>query len=481
MKQTSKPIASIRGHLLFWLLLPITVLCFVCAFVTYSLAVDFATDAFDEALLDDAHSVASRISFKNSTLDVDMPAAAKAILKHGDKDNTYYQIISPDGNLISGDAFIPDLPAGTNLEVEPPFYDGNIDGRPVRCGAIGVTLPDGKKRAIIKVAETIAGRMQLIQNIVLGVSIPQLVLIMLSALAVWLGVSNGLAPLGRLKEAVESRNPTDLSPVPEDTVPREVKPLVVSINNLLDQLQEDRESQKRFLSNAAHQLRTPLAGLKTQTELALRQTDPHEVMESLQQISTSAGRATRLAQQLLALARVEPSVFKNVSHDALDINKIAREATRELVVQSMAKQIDLGFENSPQPEIVAGDRASLYEMMFNLIENAVFYTQRGGRITVSIQAGEKGPVFAVEDNGPGIPPAERQRVFERFYRVLGNKVSGSGLGLAIVREIAEAHEAEVILKDGAEGVGTLAEVYFKKADVLPAQPALVAGPGAPGA
>ena len=282
-----------------------------------------------------------------------------------------------------------------------------------------------------------------------------------------LGIARGLAPLGRLKEAVESRNPADLRPLSEENVPKEVKPLVFAINNLLQRLQEDRESQKRFLSNAAHQLRTPLAGLKTQTELALRQKDPAEVMESLEHISISASRATRLAQQLLALARVEPSVFKNIARESLDINTVARDATKELVVQAMAKKIDLGFEGSDAPQVIAADRASLYEMMFNLIENAVFYTQRGGSVTVSIKASNGSPVFAVEDNGPGIPPAERQHVFERFYRVLGNKENGSGLGLAIVREIADAHEADVVLKDGSNNSGTLVEVQFHKADFTP--------------
>ena len=476
-----KPLtSSIRRHLLCWLLVPITVLCFIGAGVTYALAVDFATDAYDDALLECAHSVANRIHYRSSRLQVDMPPAAKAILKHGDKDNTYYQIIGADGSIINGDVYIPAIPKNLDLSVEPQFYDSTIEGIPVRCGAIEVPLQHGKQRIIIKVAETISGRVQLIQSIFLGVIIPQLILIVLSALAVWLGISRGLAPLGRLKEAVESRNPADLRPLSKENVPKEVKPLVMSINNLLHRLQEDRESQKRFLSNAAHQLRTPLAGLKTQTELALRQKDPDELMESLQHISTSAGRATRLAQQLLALARVEPSVFKNVAREALDINAVARDASRELVVQAMAKRVDLGFESCDLPQIVTGDRASLYEMMFNLIENAVFYTQKGGRVTVSVKAGSKGPIVAVEDDGPGIPPGERQHVFERFYRVLGNKVNGSGLGLAIVREIAEAHEAEVVLKDGSNGVGTLAEVRFRKIDFSP-MPAQVPSPAVNGA
>ena len=457
--------SSIRRHLLTWLLLPITTLCFIGAGVTYALAVDFATDAYDDALLDVAHSVANRLVFKSSQLTVDMPPAARAILKHGDKDNTYYQIIGADGSVISGDAYIPNLPEDEEVGAEPVFYDSTIEGLPVRCGAIEVPLQN-RKHIVIKVAETIKGRMQLTQSIFLGVLIPQVILIGLAALAVWIGVTRGLRPLGKLREAVERRNPGDLRPLSVN-VAKEVKPLVVSINGLLQRLQEDREAHKRFLSNAAHQLRTPLAGLKTQTELALRQKDQEEIQESLRHINTSAKRATRLAQQLLALARVEPAVFKNIAREAIDLNAIAKDACNEIIGQAIAKKIDLGFEGASSAVIVNGDRGSLYEMVFNLLENAVLYTQKGGRVTIKVASSPAGASLSVEDNGPGIPSAERELVFERFYRVLGNNVSGSGLGLAIVREIAEAHEAEIFLKEGPSGGGTAIEIRFGKLDFSP--------------
>lgn len=452
--------SSIRRHLLSWLLIPILSLCFIGGCVTYVLAVNFATDAYDDALLDNAHSVANRLRYAHSTLTIDMPPAARAILKHGDKDALYYQIIDDNGQVINGDVFIPDQPKNEKIGDEPLFFDGYIEGAPVRIGVIEVPLQNKKSRIVIKVAETVAGRTQLIQSILLGVLVPQVVLISLAAFAVWLGVARGLKPLNALKEAVESRNPADLRPLSEINVPKEVKPLVLSINNLLTQVQEDRDAQKRFLSNAAHQLRTPLAGLKTQTELALRQSAKDEIKESLKHINTSAIRATRLAQQLLALARVEPSVFKNMSREKLDLNSVAKDVTRELVPQAISKDIDLGFEKSDTPQYIEGDRSSLYEMIFNLVENAVLYTQKGGQITVRVSNRHNHAVLSVEDNGPGIPASERKQVFERFYRILGNRENGSGLGLAIVREIADAHEADVELKEGLQGSGTLAEARF---------------------
>lgn len=457
--------SSIRRHLLCWLLAPILTICFVGGCVTYVMAVNFATDAYDDALLDNAHSVANRLRYTSSELTVDMPPAARAILKHGDKDVLYYQIVGAKGQVINGDVYIPDAPPHEKISEEPIFFDGAIEGAPVRIGIIEVPSQNKNSRIVIKVAETITGRSELIQSILLGVLVPQVLLIFLSAFTVWLGVARGLKPLNSLKEAVESRSPSDLRPLSEINVPKEVKPLVIAINKLLIQVQDDRDAQKRFLSNAAHQLRTPLAGLKTQTELALRQSSKDEIKESLKHIGTSAVRATRLAQQLLALARVEPAVFKNMSKEKLDLNSVARDVTRELVPQALAKDIDLGFEGSDKPQIIDGDRSSLYEMLFNLVENAVLYTQRGGRITVRVQLDNGEPILSVDDNGPGIPKGERSQVFERFYRILGNKESGSGLGLAIVREIADAHQASIHLKDGSDGVGTLAEARFPAATV----------------
>ncbi|MBY0356495.1 MAG: sensor histidine kinase [Candidatus Obscuribacterales bacterium] len=456
--------SSIRRHLLCWLLIPIVSLCFLGALVTYVIAVGFATEAYDDALLDCAHSVSARLEFVGSRPNLDLPPAALAILKHSDIDEFYYQVSKASGEIINGDEYMPSLPADEEVSEEPIFYDGNVNAHPVRVCAIRVPIPKHHDYLVIKVAETTIGRSDLIQSIILGVVLPQLLLILFAAAAVWLGVARGLSPLRTLKEAVEKRNPADLSLLEEINVPKEVKPLVIAINNLLSHLDEDREAQRRFVSNAAHQLRTPLAGLKTQTELALRNQNPDDLRQSLKHINTSANRATRLAQQLLALARLEPSVFKSVKSEAVDLNSIVKSVCNELVPQALSKEIDLGFESPDAEAVITGDKNSLHELTVNLLENAILYTQKGGKVTARVRMNAKGASLIVEDNGPGIPPAERKQVFERFYRVLGNKVAGSGLGLAIVREIAEAHKAEVDLRDGPSGVGTTIEVQFKKLD-----------------
>lgn len=456
-----KPLtSSIRRQLLTWLLVPIITLWVVSAGITYILAIDFANNAYDSALLDSARAVSSRLVFKPTGTIVDLPPAAQEILKWNAKDDFFYQVLTSKGKLISGDDDVPD-PVWAELTKQASFRDSLINRHDVRIVSLQIPIPDKPNNdfIVVQVAETLQGREELIDNIILGVVVPQLVLIILATLAVWLGVARGLRPLKELQVAVASRSPSDLRPLMADAAPKEVKPLVNEINQLLDRLREDREAQKRFVANAAHQLRTPLAGLKTQTELAERYKDPAELKHSLRQIRTSADRATRLVHQLLALARVEPAAYKATRREPVDINGIARDATTELVPQAIQKGIDLGFEGSAVPRLVLGDSSSLHEMCINLIENAILYTQQGGKVTVRLENTDS-DVLIVEDNGPGIPESERERVFERFYRPLGNGVDGSGLGLAIVREIADAHGAVVTLSSGPNSVGTMFSIKF---------------------
>ena len=456
-----KPLtSSIRRQLLSWLLVPIITLWVVSAAITYILAIDFANNAYDSALLDSARAVSSRLVFKATATTVDLPPAAQEILKWNAKDDFFYQVLTSKGKLISGDDDVPE-PVWGELTKQASFRDEKINSHEVRIVSLQIPIPDKPNNdfIVVQVAETLQGREELIDNIILGVVVPQLILIILATLAVWFGVARGLRPLKELQVAVASRSPSDLRPLVADSAPKEVKPLVNEINQLLDRLREDREAQKRFVANAAHQLRTPLAGLKTQTELAERYKDPAELKHSLRQIRTSADRATRLVQQLLALARVEPAAYKSTRREPVDINGIARDATTELVPQAIQKSIDLGFEGLATSRLVLGESGSLHEMCINLIENAILYTQSGGKVTVRVADLER-TSLVVEDNGPGIPEAERERVFERFYRPLGNGVDGSGLGLAIVREIADAHGAVVTISGGPDGVGTAFSVQF---------------------
>jgi two-component system sensor histidine kinase TctE len=293
------------------------------------------------------------------------------------------------------------------------------------------------------------------------VIIPQFVILPLAVLLVWLALARGIAPLNELQQRIRRRDSNDLSPIDERDAPEEVSPLVRAINDLLARLDQSIGAQKHFLADAAHQLKTPLAGLRTQAELAQREIDagehdPKSLKRSLQQIAHSSQSAAHMVNQLLAMARAENKEHA-AQHQAVNLARLATETVRDFVPRALEKGIDLGYEGpetgrgaggTPRAAVV-GHGVLLRELIRNLVDNALQYTPAGGTVTVRIVDDPFGQVVVlqVEDSGPGIPAAEREQVFRPFYRALGTNVDGSGLGLAIVREIAVQHGAEVTLED----------------------------------
>jgi two-component system sensor histidine kinase TctE len=293
---------------------------------------------------------------------------------------------------------------------------------------------------------------------------------------VWFALARGIKPLSRLQERIRRRDSGDLSPIEEHDVPDEVAPLVRSINELLARLDQSMSTQKRFLADAAHQLKTPLAGLRMQAELAERDidagsTDDASLKQSLRQMALSSQRAAHTVNQLLALARAEERELP-LRERPLDLAETVRNEVRDFVPRAMAKRIDLGYEG---PEAAAlgtrlrGQPVLIRELVRNLVDNALLYTPSGGSVTARVLADPFGQVVVlqVEDNGPGIAENERERVFHPFYRASSADIDGSGLGLAIVREVAQQHGAEVSLSDaqarsgaGGSGPGTLVTVRF---------------------
>jgi len=311
----------------------------------------------------------------------------------------------------------------------------------------------------VRVAETTVKRNELAREILLSVVLPQLLLILSACVVVWVGVVRGLSPLDRLQRAVASRSDRDRSPVVVDNVPGEVSPLLHSINELLARLDHVLTLQSRFVSDAAHQLKTPMAALKTQFEVALRETDPQRMRESLEQIYPRLERLSRLVSQLLSLARNEPDAVSAVTLAPLDLDALALDVATGWVPEARKKHVDLGFEGASGPVMVSGDPVRLRELLDNLLDNAVRYSREGGRITVRVSAAP--PTVDVNDDGPSIPPQERARVFERFHRLLGSGQDGSGLGLAIAQEIASLHHGEITLReDATDGIGNTFSVVL---------------------
>jgi two-component system sensor histidine kinase TctE len=390
-----------------------------------------------------------------------MPEEARRLLFTDPEDRLYFEAAGADGRSIAGER-IPAAPAGARPAAEA-FYDGEVRAEAVRIIELRLgPEAGGRPAALVRVAETKNKRNALAREILASVVLPQLLLIGIAGAVVWLGVVRGLRPLARLQRAVAARSHRDRSPLADEGVPGEVSPLLAAMNDLLARLDRALTLQGRFIADAAHQLKTPIAALRAQYEVALREADPARRREALHQLEPGLDRLSRLVSQLLSLARNEPEAAPVLRLAPLDLNALALEAATAWVPQALRKGIDLGFEGAAAPVAIRGDGARLRELLDNLLDNAVRYSRDGGRVTVRVQAAPV-PAVHVNDDGPSIPAAERERVFERFHRLLGSGQEGSGLGLAIAQEIARLHGGEIGLREDADGVGNTFSVSFPEA------------------
>jgi two-component system, OmpR family, sensor histidine kinase TctE len=447
---------SLFGEILDWMLVPLLLLWPVSIAFTYLVAKSIANHPFDRALDDNVTVLAQQVRQVNGKVVMELNNSARDILRADDIDNVYYQVLGPGGALVDGDR---DLPAPPPEEDRPPFdtvqfRNDTVRGTEVRVAYLQVDLRPGRNikstagepaMAVVQVAETLDKRAQLANEIIKGVILPQFIILPIALALVWFALSRGLSPLAELQQRIRARRPDDLSPIESGQVPEEISPLVRSLNDMLARLSQTIQMQKRFIADAAHQMKTPLAGMRMQSELALRESDQAEIHRSLEQLSKSSESATRLVNQLLALARAENQTPEAKPFVPVELSELARTVVQDWVQTSFAHRIDLGFEQPGHPVMVTGNPIMLRELLSNLIDNALRYTPAEGRVTVRVRANavEEQAILEVEDSGPGIPPAERPHVFERFYRILGSNAEGSGLGLAIVREIAQQHDAVV--------------------------------------
>lgn len=437
---------QLRTQLLVWVLAPLLLLLAADTFVSYWVALSFAQRAYDRTLVEIAREISLHLRRTNGVLELDLPNDARKVLLSDPVDRIWFSVAAPDGRVLAGDD-IPAAPAAQD------FYDARMSDAPVRVVALRV---EGNG-ALVRVAETQNKRNELAREILLSVIVPQVLLILIAGAVVWIGVVHGLSPLERLRSALAQRSHRDRGPVGASGVPAEVMPLVQSLNELLGRLDQVLTLQSRFVADAAHQLKTPIAAVKTELEVALREDDSERVRQSLRGAHAGLERLSRLASQLLSLARNEPEAAGAVQLVTLDLTALALEVAKHWVPAALERGIDLGFEGSGQPTPVRGDAGRLRELLDNLLDNAVRYTRQGGRITVRVGDGR---VLEVSDDGPAIPESERARVFERFHRLLGSSKDGSGLGLAIAQEIARIHGAEITLREDLDGIGNSFSVVF---------------------
>ena len=480
MKIFQRQQRSLFGEILDWMLTPLLLLWPISLALTWLVAQSIAGKPFDRALEYNVQALSQLVTVQNRRVVFNLPQPAREILRADDADVVYYQVLGPKGELLSGEK---DFPLPPEDEVRAPgevrLRDDDFHGQDVRVAYTWVRLDPGPAPpALVQVAETREKRSVLATEIIKGVMLPQMVILPLAVLLVWLALVRGIKPLSQLEERIRARKPDDLSPLDEKVVPLEVAPLVSSVNDLLNRQKASISTQKRFLADAAHQLKTPLAGLRMQADLAQRDSvDTDELKQSLKQIARSSMRATHTVNQLLALARAEAS-GKAIVRQPCDIAAITMEMVREALPRAMDRRIDLGYDGAqPGGEGVElpGNPTLIKEMIRNLLDNAINYTpstdDKPGVITARVLADPFSHVLVVqvEDTGPGIPEAERELVFQPFYRALGTNVDGSGLGLPIVLEIARQHNAQIEIEDAHPGhnpPGTRVTVRF-----MPGEPA----------
>jgi len=446
--------SSIRISLLKWLIVPLLLVNFVGAGLTYWLAWIPAQIAFDQSLADAGWAMIPRLHEAGAEVEIDLSKQAEQVLRVDHFDALFLAVRDGQGKLLAGDADFPALPQNEQLN-DPTPYDGLMRGEPVRVVALKTMI--GNQPVFIGVAETIRKRTHIRSVIFLALLLLEGVLSLVLVAAIWLAVSKGLVPLKKMKLDLNARSGEDLSALDEQHVPLELSPVVKAINGLLDKVQLDAKAQQNFLANVAHQLRTPLAGFRTQLEWLLQKhADEPESAHSIALMTSSTERMIRQTNQLLTLARAEPAKFEKERLRVVDLNKLVEESIQHFVEQAHKKNIDLGF--NLQPARVMGDHFLLLDLIDNLVDNAIRYSPQNGTVTVNTLQGKDGGIFSVEDSGPGIAPSEQELIFNRYHR-LDDHIAGNGLGLAIVRDITKDHGARITVEPGAAG-GTIFSVYF---------------------
>lgn len=454
---------ALRRQLLGWLLVPLGVLWALDAASTWSRTRATVNASYDRALHASALAIAERVTLEEGVPTVEIPPVALEVLDTEDQDRIFYAVSYRTGaeapRLLTG---YDDLPAPRLDTVRgASFYEVSYRGENVRIAALeSVVAAEPPLSVLVKVAETMVGRDRLVRSIVARELLSKLALVALAALIVAVGVTRGLRPLWAVSRDVAARSPSDLTPVALQGVPDEVSPLVLAVNSLMMRVSRTLASQRRFIADASHALRTPLTVLRTEAEVALMESGGEaQLRAALSRIRDQSATASHLAIQLLALARVERSA-DSAPDEPVDACALARETCAKLVPHAVKQGLDVVFEGEVAA-LVHGRRRELRELVENLVDNAIRYAGRG-TITVSVARLERRVLLAVEDEGPGIPADQRQSALAPFRRLGDASGDGAGLGLAIVAEIARGHRAELTLLDGAAG-GLRVEVAFPPA------------------
>lgn len=451
--------ATLRGQVMLLLSVPLVLLLLIETIVSYALSLNVANAVFDTWLLDAANSIAQEVRVGDAGPRFIADSSAIEVFEWDSLDATYFRISDAAGRPLAGDLPIQTRVDRRRLLQAPVFTDVSQPGADLR----GVSLlkwPDSDKEVLVEVYETLNKRRAMATPVLGAVLAKKLLFMALALILVYLALGRGLRPLTHLARDVRNRSPRDLAPLMPGPEPRELQALVNSMNSLLLRISDAISSREEFIGNIAHQIRTPLAGIKLQAELGQREDDPDAMRENFQRIADSADGMSRVNYQLLLLARAEMALDRGIRAGLTDIVSIARQCCLELGPRAAEKDISLSLDSPGVPVRVAGEGTLLAEMLRNLLDNAIRYGRPGGQVTLSFEVGEQRLRLLVDDDGPGIPTEHKARIFERFHRVPGSSAGGCGLGLAITRDIARAHGAQLLLAEPPSGTGTRFIVDF---------------------
>jgi two-component system sensor histidine kinase TctE len=451
---------SLRRRLLIFLLIPMAALLLLDAMLTYGVALGYANKVHDHDLSDDALTLAKMLG--NDQLGSTLTPQARFLLEYDPAGHSYFSVISARHGLLAGNGRLPQLSQAPALDVAPTLYNTQLDKHALRAASVHTAAShDPGDSLIITVAETLRDRHEQAREILFLATVMQTLLLVSVLSLVWFGVSRGLRVLDPLTARLAART-HELTPINGPDVPQEIQPLTRTIDALFGRLRGMLALHDRFIADAAHQLRTPLAGLSLHVDRALADPQPATVTDALMHIRRLTQRAARTSSQLLSLARAQASPPDSEECTRLDLGRLIPDAVALRVHDALVAGVDLGYQGvaAKQTLCILGDAANVQDLLDNLIDNSVRYGGRGCNVTVALHLRADGGVtLSVEDDGPGVPPELLPRLSERFFRATPNGEEGTGLGLAIVQRIAERHNAEVTYRSGEER-GLCVEVHF---------------------
>lgn len=452
--------SSISRQLVLWLAVPLMLLALCGALVHYFNNVAPSVISSDRRLKEAANALMAHVYVRDGQVTLDSKSDVAPDSRSDppprlpSTDSVIYAVRDTQGRLLAGDARLPAVPM--NGETSQLIAMTQVDHRNFRSLTTRFDTPGGVvliTAADVRPAAEPAARYGFMSTLLWD-----FVQLDVTLVLVWVGIQLGLRPVKRLRDEIAARSPQDLRPIDDSSVPREIAPVAVTLNRLFATLRSSVQSQQQFIANTAHQLRTPITGLQAQLDLIVAEPAAAPIKHRLTTLQEGIRQLAHSANQLLTLARADPTVNIATKNQTVELHALVGEIVAKFIDRALHSNIDLGID--VQPATVRVDQSLLDDLLSNLVDNALKYTPAGGSVTVRTGQQQGKAYLSVEDTGPGIPESERQRVRQRFYRLPNSPGHGSGLGLAIVDEIAKVFGAAVQITCGPGGVGTKVEVTF---------------------